>query len=88
MAVMAGLGETRCFRLTRVLVTWQLSVSFYYYYYCPPQRFSKMFFFFSSSSFSLQAVVPTLVTKTSIMLGLGETDDQVLRAMHGGFLAP
>ena len=26
---------------------------------------------------------PDLVTKTSIMLGLGETDDQVMRVMEG-----
>jgi len=29
---------------------------------------------------------PTLMTKTSIMLGHGETDDQVMRTMHGNLL--
>jgi lipoic acid synthetase len=26
---------------------------------------------------------PSLITKTSIMLGMGETDDQVMRTMEG-----
>ena len=31
---------------------------------------------------------PSLVTKTSLMLGLGETDDQILRVMEGGSDGP
>ncbi len=33
--------------------------------------------------FQAKSVRPELVTKTSIMLGLGETDDEVLQTMKG-----
>ncbi len=31
----------------------------------------------------VKSVDPTMVTKTSIMLGLGETDEQVMNVMKG-----
>ena len=30
-----------------------------------------------------KATVPSLITKTSIMLGMGETDEQIFQTLHG-----